>query len=135
MRRRGYSKDLINFNDTVDLPDEPKARHEANGPREEEEQEDHYEGVAEVEEGGGGVVYVEFGDEVMAAVDEEVAGRGSRAEEPSPPPVVVLGAEVEVAQEDGGLGTRDHQYHEHQEQETEHVVHLEQTHHTLLNKK
>lgn len=61
----------------------------------------------------------------MAAVDEEVPGGGARAEEGAPPPVVVLGAQVEVAQQDGGLGARDHEDHEHEEQETEHVVHLE----------
>lgn len=61
----------------------------------------------------------------MAAVDEQVAGRGARRQEGAPPPVVVLGAQVEVAQQDRGLRAGDHQDHKHQEQETEHVVHLE----------
>lgn len=68
---------LIYFDDAVDLPDEPEASHEANGACEQEEQEHHDNGVTEVQEGGGGVFDVEFGDEVVAAVDEEVAGSGS----------------------------------------------------------
>lgn len=60
----------------------------------------------------------------MTAVDEQVTGRGARAEEGAPPPVVVLGAQVEVAQQDRRLRTRDHQDHEDQEQKAEHVVHL-----------
>lgn len=60
----------------------------------------------------------------MTAVDEQVTGRGARAEEGAPPPVVVLGAQVEVAQQDRRLRTRDHQDHEDQEQEAEHIVHL-----------
>lgn len=116
---------LIDFDDTVDFSDEPEAGHESDGAGEEEKQEDHYEGVSEVEEGRGGVLYVELGDEVVAAVDEQVAGRGARAEEGAPPPVVVLRAQVEVTQQDRRLRARDHQDHEHKEQESEHVVHLQ----------
>lgn len=115
---------LIDFDDTVDFSDEPEAGHESDGAGEEEKQEDHYKGVSEVEEGRGGVLYVELGDEVVAAVDEQVAGRGARAEEGAPPPVVVLRAQVEVTQQDRRLRARDHQDHEHKEQESEHVVHL-----------
>lgn len=60
----------------------------------------------------------------MAAVDEEVASGGAGGEEGAPPPVIVFGAEVEVAQQDRGLRACDHQDNEHQEQESEHVVHL-----------
>ena len=45
-------------------------------------------------------------------------------EEGAPPPSVVLGAEVEVAQEDGGLCTHHHQHNEGQHNEAKHVVHL-----------
>lgn len=61
----------------------------------------------------------------MAAVDEEVASGGARAEERSPPPVVIFGAQVEVAQQNRRLRAGDHQDHEHEKQETEHVVHLQ----------
>lgn len=60
----------------------------------------------------------------MAAVDEQVAGRGARAEEGPPPPVVVLSTKVEVAQQDRRLRTCDHQDYKYKEQETKHVVHL-----------
>ena len=38
--------------------------------------------------------------------------------------MIVLRTEVEVAEEDGGFGTRDHQDQEHDEQEPEHIVDL-----------
>lgn len=60
----------------------------------------------------------------MAAVDEQVPGRAARTEEGSPPPVVVFSTKVEVAEQDGRLRACDHQDHEHQKQEAEHVVHL-----------
>lgn len=60
----------------------------------------------------------------MATVYEEVAGCRPRAEEGSPPPVVVFSAEVEITEQNGGLGACDHQNHKHEKQETKHVVHL-----------
>lgn len=41
------------------------------------------------------------------------------------PPVVVLGAQLEVAQHDGDLRARDRQDHRHQAQEAEQVVELQ----------
>jgi len=38
--------------------------------------------------------------------------------------MIVLRTEVEVAEEDGGFSTRDHQDQEHDEQEPEHIVDL-----------
>ena len=38
--------------------------------------------------------------------------------------MIVLRTEVEVAEEDGGFSTRDHQDQEHNEQEPEHIVDL-----------
>lgn len=60
----------------------------------------------------------------MDGVDEEIDGGETAGEEWTPLPVVVLCTQVEIAEEDGGFGTRDDQNDEHQEQEAEHVVHL-----------
>ena len=38
--------------------------------------------------------------------------------------MIILGTEVEVAEQDGSLGTRDHQDQEHEEQKPKHVVDL-----------
>ena len=38
--------------------------------------------------------------------------------------MIILGTEVEVAEQDGSLSTRDHQDQEHDEQEPKHVVDL-----------
>jgi hypothetical protein len=49
-------------------------------------------------------------------------GLGQTCEHRSPPPSVVLGAEVEVAHDHRNLDTRDNEDEEHQAQEAEHVV-------------
>ena len=89
-----------------------------------EEKEDHDEGVAKVEKVGespsdGGLV-----DKVVDGEEEEVEGRGACGEEGPPPPTIILGAEVEVAEEDGGLGTDHQQHKEGKHNESKHVVHL-----------
>lgn len=55
-----------------------------------EEEEHHDEGVAEVEDGGHHSLDVELRHKVMDAVDEEVERGESRGEETTPPPVIVL---------------------------------------------
>ena len=92
--------------------------------RENEEDKGHDEGVAEVEEGGGRSLYLQLGGVVVQRVEEEVAGGEAAGEEGAPPPAVVLGAQVEVAEEDGRLHARDHQDQEDHAQEAEHVVEL-----------
>jgi len=60
----------------------------------------------------------------MNTVDCEVEGGEAASEETSPPPVVILGTKVEVAEEDGGLGAGDDQDHKHEEEKSVHVVDL-----------
>lgn len=43
---------------------------------------------------------------------------------PSPPPTVVFGGEVEIAEENGCLGAGDNQNQGNQENESKHVVNL-----------
>lgn len=88
------------------------------------EQEDHDECVAKVEKVGEGPSDGRLVDKVMDGEEKEVEGCGTRGEEGPPPPTVVLGAEVEVAEEDGRLGTDDDQHKEGQHDESKHVVHL-----------
>ena len=54
----------------------------------------------------------------MNAVDSEVKCSKSAGHEAPPPPVVVLRAEMEVAEQDCGLRARDDKDHEHEEQES-----------------
>lgn len=115
---------LIYFHDAIDAPHEPEASHETYGPCQQEEQEDHNESVTEVQESRSGILDVQFCHEIVTAVDEEVTGSGTGTEESAPPPVIVLGAQMEVAEQDRCLRAGDHEYHEHEEQESEHVVHL-----------
>ena len=46
----------------------------------------------------------------MNGEEKEIKGSGSSGEERPPPPAVVLRAEMEVAEEDGCLGTDDDQH-------------------------
>ena len=57
-------------------------------------------------------------------IQEEVEGSGSAAEVRAPPPVIILGTEVEVAEEDGSFSTCDHQDQKYDEEEPKHVVNL-----------
>ena len=92
--------------------------------RHDKEKKHHNEGVAKVERRGerardGGLV-----DKVVDGEEKEVEGRRSRGEERPPPPAIVLGAEMEVAEENGRLSTDYHQDDKGQHDEPKHVVHL-----------
>lgn len=65
----------IDLDDAVDLGDKPEAGEEADGSCEQEEQEDHDEGVAEVEEGAGDTLDLQLRHVVVDAVEEEVDRR------------------------------------------------------------
>ena len=60
--------------------------------------------------------------EIDGRVDEDVDGGRARGEEGAPPPVVVLGAELEVAHDHRDLGAGRDEDEEHQQREPEHVV-------------
>ena len=85
---------------------------------EQEETKDHDACVAEIQKGWGWVFYVEFGKEVINAVDSEVECGESAGHEAPPPPVVVLRAKVEVAEQDCGLRAGDDEVQEHEEQKS-----------------
>lgn len=94
------------------------------------EEKDHDEGVTKVEGVGECPSDGRLVDKVVDGEEEEVEASGGRGEEGAPPPAVVLRAEVEVAEEDGGLGTDHQQHQEGQHDETKHVVHLTIPEHT-----
>ena len=85
---------------------------------EQEEAKDHDACVTEIQKGWGRVFYVEFSKKVMNAVNSEVESGEAAGEEAPPPPVVILRAEVKVAEEDRGLRARDDEDHKHEEQES-----------------
>ena len=91
---------------------------------EQEEEECHNESVAKVEESGGGSLQIQLGVVVVDGVEEEVEGSEAARQERAPPPAVVLRAQMEVAEEDGGLRARDDQDEIDNGQEAEHVVEL-----------
>ncbi len=81
---------LVHLDNAVNLSDEPEAGDEADGATEYEDQEDHDEAVSEVERGADECSDSHLRLEIVDAVEEEIEGRGSRGEERSPPPVIVL---------------------------------------------
>lgn len=115
---------LVHLHDAVDLANEPEASEESYRTGQQEEQEHHDQRVAKVQEGRGGVLDLQLGGEVVATVDEQIDRRKAGCQERSPPPVVVLGAQMEIAQQDGRFRAGDDQNQEHQKQKAEHVVHL-----------
>ena len=60
----------------------------------------------------------------MDGEEEQVEGRCASGEEGPPPPAVVLGAQVEVAEENGSLSAHHHKDYKGQHDESKHVVHL-----------
>lgn len=115
---------LVDLDDAVDFPNEPEAREEANGARQQIEEEHHDERVAEIEETGRIALDLQLGIEIMTAVEEQVHRREARSEIGPPPPVVILSAQMEITQQDCGLRACDHQNNENKEKKTEHIVHL-----------
>mmetsp|Transcript_17587 Transcript_17587/g.51091 ORF Transcript_17587/g.51091 Transcript_17587/m.51091 type:complete len:496 (+) Transcript_17587:327-1814(+) len=108
----------------VDGAHEPEASREAHRAGEDEEGVSGDEHVGHVHDDGDGPHHHHLGAQVDEGVAEEVDRRGPGGEVAAPPPVVVLGAELEVAHDDGDLRAGDHQDHEHEEEEAEDVVEL-----------
>mmetsp|Transcript_17633 Transcript_17633/g.57055 ORF Transcript_17633/g.57055 Transcript_17633/m.57055 type:complete len:221 (-) Transcript_17633:1033-1695(-) len=119
---------LVDLHRRVDGLHEGVAGVEPDGAREDEEAVAHHEHVAEVQGPRRGLGDVQLGKVVEGGVEEEVHGRGARGEVGPPPPVVVLRAQLEVAQHDGDLRARHDEDDEDDEEEPEDVVELVQPH-------
>ena len=96
---------------------EPEASDVSNSSGEQEKGEGDDAHVAEIQEHRHDSGHVQLGQVVPNRIKQHVASAGAGGQEGAPPPPVVLVAELEVAQEDGHLGTGDDQHHHHQEQE------------------
>lgn len=105
---------LINLNDAVDLPREPKASEESNSSCQQEEEENHNRCVANVQESRCSSPDLQFRHKVVDTVDEKVKCREPAGKEASPPPMIILCAEMEIAKEDGRLRTGDDEDDKHQ---------------------
>jgi len=60
----------------------------------------------------------------MDTVDGKVESSEATGQKTPPPPVIILRTQMEVAEQDGGLGAGDDQDHKHEEQESIHVINL-----------
>jgi len=89
---------LIHFDNTIDLSYKPKAGEEANCSSEEEEEENHDKRVAEVEQSGNCALNGQFGHEVVNTVHKQIERGETTCEIRSPPPMIILGAQVEITQ-------------------------------------
>eukprot|EP00983_Pelagomonas_calceolata_P083333 1156138-Pelagomonas_calceolata.AAC.23 len=69
---------------------------------------------------------VQLAIEVEGGVGKQVEGGRAGGEVRAPPPMVVLRAQLEVAEHDGDLRARDQQDDEHQRQEAKQVVELQE---------
>lgn len=84
--------------------------------------------VDEVQQDRHKLADVQLAPEVERAVRKQVHRSTPTGEVGPPPPVIVLAAQLEVAQHDGDLRAREAQDDEHQGQEAEQVVELVQPH-------
>ena len=65
-----------------------------------------------------------LGKEVMNTVQEEIDGGKTGSEKRAPPPMIIFGAEVEIGQENGGLGAGYDENDEDEKKKAEHIVGL-----------
>lgn len=88
------------------------------------EEEDHDKGVPKVQGVGESSSDGSLVHKVVNREEKQIEPSSGRGEKGTPPPAVVLRAEVEVAEEDGGLSTHHQEDQEGQHDEAKHVVHL-----------
>ena len=118
------SANLVDLHRWVDQSREPEAGAEPDCTGEHTERKRGQKHVAKVQ-----YAWHQFGDlqlceEVEPGIQEEVDCRWSRGEIGPPPPVIVLTAQLEIAQHDRNLRTGDDEDNEHQEKEAKDVVEL-----------
>lgn len=114
----------VDLHRRVDQPREPEACIEPDRARDHEEGIRDDEHVPEVQGPRHGLCYFQLCEEVECRVEEEVEGRRARSQVRPPPPVVVLAAELEVAEDDRDLRTGHDEDEEDYEEEPEYVVEL-----------
>jgi hypothetical protein len=115
---------LVHLDHTVNLSDEPETSEKSYRTGQQEEQKHHNQCVAKIQKGRRRILDLQFGHKVVTTVDEQVNGRKTGREERTPPPMIVLGAQMEVAQQNCRLRTRDDQNDKDQKEKAKHVVHL-----------
>ena len=115
---------LVNLDRAVNFSNEEEGRVEPDGSREQPKGDDHHQRVGEVEQGGHELVDVQLRVEVEDAVGEHVDGGPARHEEGPPPPVIVLGAELEIDHDDADLRAGHDQDDEYEKEESEEIVEL-----------
>jgi succinate dehydrogenase/fumarate reductase flavoprotein subunit len=104
---------LIDLDNGIDLANKPETSKEADGSGQQEEQKDHDERVAKVQDHRCKAGQ-RFGHEIVHTTNQQVKRSEARREEGTPPPMIVLRTKVEIAQQHGCLGTGDNQNDEDQ---------------------
>lgn len=84
----------------------------------------HASGVTEVKDGSNEGGDLERRNEVKEGVEEDIGGRSSGREEGTPPPAMILAAELEVDHDDRNFRAGDDKYEQDDEKEGEEVVDL-----------
>lgn len=116
---------LIHLNGTINLANKPQTGEESNSTSYHKKRYGYHGHVREVEKSGDKSFDLELRHEVPHRVQEEIHTRRSGGEVRSPPPAVVLIAELEVAHNNGDLRTGDDEDEKNHEQEPEDEVQLQ----------
>lgn len=112
-------ENLVNLDGRVDLVHKGVARQVSDGASQQEEQHRDYHHVAEVQNGGHKCVDLKFREEVEDRIQKHIESRRAWREKGSPPPVIVLATQLEVAQHNGDLGAGHNQNEKHNEEKAD----------------
>jgi len=89
---------LVDFNDTVDLAHEPEACQKSNCTCKDEENECNDECVSKIQESRRHSSNIQLIHEIMYRIQEIVERSKAASQKRSPPPIIVLCTQVEIAQ-------------------------------------
>jgi len=120
--------DSVNFNGRINGPDKDIAGNKSNGAGQKKEGERDQEHIAEKHEATDNFDDFQFGEEIQNGVEKQVHSTTPRCEEGTPPPMVVLAAQLKVHHHDGDLSACYDQNYEHDKQKPKQIVKLIQPH-------
>lgn len=122
------AESLVNLDRAIDCANKKETRVEANGAREHKKTIGQDEHVAKVKNTTDRLADVQLGEKVKGAIGKQIQSAGTACQVGTPPPMIVLAAQLEIAENDGYLRTRYNQDHENEGQKPEYVIKLVEPH-------
>jgi len=117
---------LIKMNGTINLLDKEEASIEAYRSSQDEETHHHDDRVTKIEQDGRKLRDLKLREEVEDRIEEHVESGCARSQISSPPPMIILAAELEITHDNGDFCAGQNQDHENNRKESENIVELVQ---------